>query len=83
MTWASAVTPDYFKPATIAGDVYISGDNVARSPAFNAYLYANERKTVAGADIRVVSVGSTNELPDLIDNDVSMITWGKILASLY
>jgi len=48
MTLASAATPYYFKPATIGGDVYVSGDNVARAPALFAYLYANERKVVKG-----------------------------------
>jgi hypothetical protein len=47
MTWASANTPYYFKPAVIKDDVYISGDNVAVSPAMYAYFYANERKNVA------------------------------------
>ena len=68
MTWASASTEYYFKPAVIANphptecehyslegehsfvngtcpdipsDAYISGDNVAQSPAMFAYYYAN------------------------------------------
>ena len=58
MTWASANTPMYFEPAKIERNYYISGDNAARSPAMFSYLHAflaNNR------DIRIVSVGSTNE----------------------
>ena len=70
MTWASANTPYYFKPASINNgnssteynqDIYISGDNIAVSPALLSYLYANERKSVKQEDIRVVSIGATNE----------------------
>lgn len=42
MVLASAATPYYFKPATIEGSLYISGDNVASSPAMFAYYYVNE-----------------------------------------
>jgi hypothetical protein len=47
MTWASANTPYYFKPAVINDNVYISGDNMAISPALFSYYYANEKKGIA------------------------------------
>ena len=42
MVLASAVTPYYFRPALIRDNFYISGDNVAMSPAMLAYIYAGE-----------------------------------------
>ena len=41
MTMATSATPFYFSPATLNGEFYISGDNIAQSPAMFAYLYAN------------------------------------------
>lgn len=63
MTLASASSTKYFEPATINNDVYISGDNVAKSPALFSYLFTRKQK---GDDqnIRVVSVGSVAETPD-------------------
>ena len=57
MVLASAVTPYYFRPAAIRDNYYISGDNVAMSPAMFAYYYAKELKK---EEIRIVSVGATN-----------------------
>jgi len=48
MIWTSASTPYYFKPAVVQGDVYTAGTYVAKSPAFFAYLYANDKGHVAG-----------------------------------
>lgn len=63
MTLASVSSTQYFEPATINNDVYISGDNVAKSPALYAYLFTRKQK---GDDqnIRVVSVGSVAETPN-------------------
>ena len=47
MTWASADTPYYFRPAVIKNNTYISGDNVALSPAMFAYFYVNQHLKVA------------------------------------
>jgi hypothetical protein len=82
MTWASANTPYYFKPAVIDGNVYISGDNMAISPALFSYYYANERKGIEQKDIRIVSVGSTNELAEKIDTKASLLDWAVRLTSL-
>lgn len=86
MTWASANTPYYFKPAVIPNlnntseaeyqnDIYISGDNIAVSPALLSYLYANERKGVKQEDIRVVSIGATNEEAENISHNAGLLTW--------
>lgn len=82
MTWASANTPYYFKPAVIGGNVYISGDNMAISPALFSYYYANEQKGVAQKDIRIISVGSTNELAEKIETKASLLDWAVRLTSL-
>jgi len=82
MTWLSANTPYYFKPALIDGNVYISGDNVAISPAMFAFYYANETKGIAAERIRIISVGATNELADKIDKKASLLEWALRLTSL-
>ena len=82
MTWASANTPYYLKPAVINNNVYISGDNVAMSPAMFAFYYANEKKGIPTDQIRVVSVGATNELSDKIDSKASLLEWAIRLTSL-
>jgi len=46
---------------------YVSGDNIALSPALYAFLHANEKLGIDPSKIRVVSVGSINELADRID----------------
>jgi len=42
MTLASMSSPEYFEPATINKKVYISGDNVAKSPAFFSYMFTKK-----------------------------------------
>jgi patatin-like phospholipase/acyl hydrolase len=42
MTMASAANPKYFTPYELNNDYYISGDNVAESPAMHAFLYATQ-----------------------------------------
>jgi patatin-like phospholipase/acyl hydrolase len=82
MVVASGATPYYFQPYTVEGSFYISGDNVAMSPAMFAYFYANEQLKIKSDRIRVVSVGSTNQLPDKIEKDASILTWASRLTSL-
>ena len=43
MTLATAATPKYFNFADINDNKYISGDNIAMSPAMFAYFYTNDR----------------------------------------
>lgn len=82
MTWASANTPYYFKPAVIEDNTYISGDNMAISPALFSYYYATEKVGKADNDIRIVSVGSTNELAEKIDTKASLLDWAVRLTTL-
>ena len=82
MVLASASTPFYFKPAVIDGDAYISGDNLCISPAMYAGFHIGP--TAGDANLRIVSIGSTFGLPDLIsaDGGGSLITWSTRLATL-
>ena len=48
MTWMSANTPYYFQPAVVDNEVFISGDNIAKSPSLFAYMYATQRKVEKG-----------------------------------
>lgn len=89
MVWASATTPYYFRPATIKGEdandktnLYLSGDNIALSPALYAYLHANEKLGKDLKHLRVVSVGAINEEADKIDTKTSLIEWVGRLTSL-
>ena len=92
MILASGASHYYFHPAAIKCNenipscmephYYISGDNIALSPAMYAYLHANE---ILGKDldkIRVVSVGNYNTLPEKIDTKTSLLAWVGRLASL-
>lgn len=79
MITASAVTPYYFTPAEFNGNYYISGDNVAMSPAMFAYYLAQD---LGEENIRVVSVGATNELAEKIDVTASLLEWATRLTSL-
>jgi hypothetical protein len=82
MTWMSANTPYYFQPAVVDNEVFISGDNIAKSPSLFAYMYATQRKVEKGEDIRVVTIGSTNELPDYVDGHMSLVDWVARLTTL-
>jgi len=82
MVWTSASTQYYFKPAVVDGDVYVSGTNIAKSPALYAYLYATEKIGVPEEDIRMVSIGSTVEEPDMISASTGLIEWVSRLSSL-
>jgi len=57
-TLASMSSPEFVEPATINEDVYVSGDNVAKSPALFAYMY--EKKRQDNKPIRLISLGSVD-----------------------
>lgn len=83
MTVASAATPQYFLPAKYGKNFYISGENVASSPAMFAYLTAVEKNAnVKKEDVRIVSVGATNQLPDRIQQNVGLLDWAARLTTL-
>lgn len=46
MVTASAATPDFFLPFTESGNFYISGDNIAASPAMFAFMNAVEKNGI-------------------------------------
>lgn len=82
MVLASSATPFYFKPATINGNIYISGDNMAVSPALFSYYYAINELEKRRDSIRIVSIGTTNELSDKIDSSVNLLDWAVRLTTL-
>lgn len=82
MAWTTANTQYYFRPATVKGDIYLSGDNVALSPALYATLYVNEFKNVSLDRIRVVSVGATNEEAEDLGTKTGLLDWVARLTSL-
>lgn len=84
MVLASAATPFYFKPVMIPGHVspFISGDNVAQSPAMYAMLNEIQNKGISQDDIRIVSVGAINEKSSSIKANTGLIDWALRLASL-
>ena len=61
MTLASMSSPEYVEPAVIDNDVYISGDNVAKSPALFAYMFTKKRNV--DRKMRVISIGAVDEEP--------------------
>lgn len=88
---ASASSTSFFEPAVIRNDIYLSGDNVARSPALFAYLqekktlplHAAEEKAGDTLSIRVVSIGSVEEeAEDVFDEEYSLLKWGKHLLKM-
>lgn len=82
MVYASATTQFYFKPAVINDNVYLSGSNIARSPALFAYLLANEKNGIKQEDINIVSIGATNEESEMIDSTVGLYEWMTLLTTL-
>ena len=67
---ASAANRLYFYPFVkkIGNEenLYISGDNFAKSPAMYAFMTATELNKKDPKDIRVVSIGSIEALPSKI-----------------
>lgn len=84
MVLASAATPYYFKPVMIDGHIspFISGDNVAQSPAMYAMLNEIQNNGVNQADIRIVSIGAANEKSVSISKNTGLIDWAGRLSSL-
>jgi patatin-like phospholipase/acyl hydrolase len=90
MVLASAATPYYFKPAMIPGhkSPFISGDNVAQSPAMYSMLNTIQNpnvetgKTVPKEDIRIVSIGAINEESASISKNTGLVNWAVRLSSL-
>lgn len=58
-TLASMSSPEFVEPATINGDVFISGDNVAKSPALFAYMHT--KKILDHEAVRTISLGTVDQ----------------------
>jgi hypothetical protein len=86
MTVASASTPDFFLPfeKTIGKDkqFFISGDNIAASPAMFAFMNAVEKRGKDPSNIRMVSVGSTNTRPIPFSKNVGLLEWASRITTL-
>ena len=83
MTWASAATPMYFTPAKMTSEkdkYYISGDNIAMSPAMYSLLHKLNQNP--DEKIRLLSIGGTNEVYEEIDGKVSVLDWATRLSKL-
>jgi len=69
---------EFFEPAYINKDVYVGGDNVAKSPALFSYLHTMERNNTS--DIRVISIGSIIEEPtESLILKYSLLDWYRYL----
>jgi hypothetical protein len=82
MTLASAATSTFFLPLEYKGDILISGENVAASPALFAFLDATDKSKIDPKTIKVVSIGSFNALADLVNEDSGMLDWASRLLTL-
>ena len=77
---ATASTPFHFSPAKINDHIYISGDNVAMSPANFAFFHANERLGYPPGEIKVTSIGATNTKPKEMGKKESLLdVFSKLL----
>ena len=82
MTWVSANSQYYFKPALLNDNVYISGDNIAISPALYSFFHATDIMGKDPKDIRLVSVGSLRVENSKIDQSASSISWAERLRGI-
>jgi len=91
MTHASANTQYYFFPFEIPDRykqnegkpyIYLSGDNVAMSPAMYAILEATNKKNIDPNDIKLISVGSVNAEPEKLGDQTSLLEWAVRLSTL-
>jgi hypothetical protein len=82
MTVASASTPDFFLPYKKNDQFFISGDNIAASPAMFAFMNAVEKRGKLPKNIRIVSVGSTNQVPVPFSKNVGLLDWASRILTL-
>lgn len=72
---ASSANPNFFSPAKIEDNFYISGDMVLQSPAFYSYELATKMEKES---IRIISVGTVKEWHDMPE-DNTLKSWSKLL----
>ena len=82
MVLASAASPTYLTPKKVGDTYYISGDIVAGSPAFYAYLHAWEKMGKDPENFRILSVGAFDVHPERISSKTGLIAWLTKLAKL-
>ena len=82
MVTASSTHLLYFHPYEKNGQLYISGDHVARSPAMYAALHVMDREDVDPYQLRVVHVHGTKGGTNRIEEDATLLDWAKRLYSL-
>lgn len=83
MVTASAANIFYYHPYQKDGELYISGDNVAKMPAMYAALAAMEKHEATQTKLRVISVGGVRETPDAIKKNAGLLVWAERLTTLY
>jgi len=83
MVFASASNLRYFHPYVKAGNLYVSGENVAVSPAMYAFLQAHQQMNVTQEDIRLVSIGGVDTNSEKISGKMSIVDWAERLRYLY
>ena len=91
MVHASANSNIYFYPFEVPdrhnqnnGDpyIYISGENVAQSPAMYGIMHAVDRLGINQDDIHVMSIGTANAEPDKLSEQTSLLEWAIRLVTL-
>jgi hypothetical protein len=82
MTVASAANSEYFLPFKQGKNFYISGDNIASSPAYLAYMNAIQLRNKTQSELRIVSVGSVMEQPDPFTDNLGLIAWAARISGL-
>ena len=79
----SAVNPVYYRPLAAGDKTFISGNNIAASPALLSFLEATEGGSAQLKDINhVVSIGAVNVRPDKIPENIGLIEWASRVDSL-
>lgn len=65
MAWLSALNPHFFREGDVEGlGSFVSGDLAAVSPALFAFDHAVSTYKVRPSEVKVVSIGSTLDLPE-------------------
>jgi hypothetical protein len=75
-TLAAMTSPFHFSPSLIDGSYYISSEMVNRSPTEEASSHASY---LGWKNVRTVSVGSINELKEMLAFD-SLYEWNEKLS---
>lgn len=90
-TLATLSDPEFFESYydETQGNVYVSGDNIAKDPSLYAYLWDKNRNcrnkgdcSTTETSTRVITIGSVDEYPNLDKaNEYSLIDWAQYVWS--